>query len=62
VLSCAATTKVLDGCRGRGFAALRDTAIVRLQSATGARLAEMAALHVADVEQWKRAGGATPAI
>lgn len=40
---------VLDACAGRGFAERRDTAIVRLLAATGARLSEIANLHLGDV-------------
>jgi site-specific recombinase XerD len=44
------TRKILDTCRGRGFASLRDEAIIRLLYNTGARLSEVAALAVNDVD------------
>lgn len=37
----AETAKVLDACRGKGFASLRDEALIRLYANTGARLSEV---------------------
>jgi site-specific recombinase XerC len=42
--------KVLDQCKGRDLMSRRDTAIVRLIWDTGARLSEIAALDVGDVD------------
>jgi site-specific recombinase XerD len=44
------TRRVLDACRGKGFASLRNEAIVRLYCNTGARLSEIGNLLVADVD------------
>src|SRR5262249_40404959 len=35
------TTKLLDACKGKGFTQLRDEALIRLYSNTGARLSEV---------------------
>ncbi len=42
--------KVLEACRGRGFANLRDEALIRLYANTGARLSEVGNLLVTDVD------------
>jgi integrase/recombinase XerC len=42
--------KVLDQCKGRDLMSRRDTAIIRLIWDTGARLSEIAALNVGDVD------------
>ncbi len=44
------TAKVLGTCTGKDFIALRDEAIIRLYYNTGARLAEVANLHLNDVD------------
>jgi integrase/recombinase XerC len=44
------TKRILDACRGRDFASLRDEAIIRLLYNTGARLAEVGNLMVDDVD------------
>lgn len=44
------TAKVLATCMGKGFAALRDEAIIRLLYNTGARLSEVAGLRLDDVD------------
>jgi integrase/recombinase XerC len=44
------TKKVLDTCKGKEFVQLRDEAIIRLLYNTGARLAEVANLHLSDVD------------
>ena len=44
------TAKVLATCVGKSFAALRDEAIIRLLYNTGARLSEVAGLHLGDVD------------
>jgi integrase len=41
---------LLAACAGKGFADLRDTAIVRLFASSGARLAEITNMAVADVD------------
>ncbi len=50
IIRDADTKKVLDACKGSGFANARDEAIVRLLYNTGARLAEVAGLRVNDVD------------
>jgi site-specific recombinase XerD len=50
IICDADTKKVLDACKGIGFANLRDEAIVRLLYNTGARLAEVTGLQVEDVD------------
>jgi len=44
------TAEVLAACKGRDFADVRDQAIIRLLYNTGARLSEVAQLHVTDVD------------
>jgi integrase/recombinase XerC len=44
------TKRVLDTCKGKEFIQLRDEAIIRLLSNTGARLSEVANLHLDDVD------------
>ncbi|MEU2612406.1 tyrosine-type recombinase/integrase [Micromonospora sp. NPDC007271] len=44
------TGKLLDACKGKGFANLRDEALIRLYCNTGARLSEVGNLLVADVD------------
>ena len=44
------TAKVLDACRGKGFASLRDEALIRLYANTGARLSEVGNLLVTDLD------------
>ncbi|MEV6695072.1 tyrosine-type recombinase/integrase [Micromonospora sp. NPDC051196] len=44
------TSKLLDACKGKGFANLRDEALIRLYCNTGARLSEVGNLLVADVD------------
>src|SRR5919198_3439380 len=43
------TAKLLEACRGNGFASLRDEALIRLYANTGARLSEVNLL-VADLD------------
>ncbi|WP_244161820.1 tyrosine-type recombinase/integrase [Micromonospora eburnea] len=43
------TSKVLDACKGRGLANLRDEALIRLLCNTGVRRSEVGNLLVADV-------------
>ncbi len=50
VLSDAELQRLLAACDGREFVARRDTAIVRLLVDTGGRRAEIAALHVDDLD------------
>jgi integrase/recombinase XerC len=44
------TRRVLDACRGTGFAGLRNEALIRLYYNTGARLSEVGNLHLGDVD------------
>ncbi|MFY1575771.1 tyrosine-type recombinase/integrase [Verrucosispora sp. WMMD703] len=44
------TSKLLDACKGKGFANLRDEALIRVYCNTGARLSEVGNLLVADVD------------
>jgi integrase/recombinase XerC len=44
------TAKVLDACKGKGFASLRDEALIRLYANTGARLSEVGNLLVSDLD------------
>ena len=44
------TKKILDACRGKGFANLRDEAIIRLFYNTGARLSEIGNLDLEDID------------
>ncbi|GAA3781386.1 hypothetical protein GCM10022225_82210 [Plantactinospora mayteni] len=44
------TGKLLDACKGKGFANLRDEALIRLYCNTGARLSEVGNLLVADLD------------
>lgn len=44
------TTKVLNTCKGKDFVQLRDEAIIRLYSNTGARLSEVANLTLDDLD------------
>ncbi|HEY6316530.1 MAG TPA: tyrosine-type recombinase/integrase [Acidimicrobiia bacterium] len=41
---------LLKACAGKGFAERRDLALIRTAAATGARISELCALHVADVD------------
>ena len=50
VLPNSAVKALLKVCQGKGFAERRDLAIVRTFLATGARLAEVTALQVGDVD------------
>jgi site-specific recombinase XerD len=50
VMREADTAKVLESCRGKGFASLRDEALIRLYVNTGARLSEVGNLLVTDVD------------
>ena len=50
VMREADTSKVLEACRGKGFANLRDEALIRLYANTGARLSEVGNLLVTDVD------------
>jgi site-specific recombinase XerD len=40
----------VDACRGKGFASLRDEALIRLYANSGARLSEVGNLLVTDVD------------
>ncbi|MFF5218360.1 tyrosine-type recombinase/integrase [Micromonospora sp. NPDC000442] len=44
------TSKLLDACKGKGFANLRDEALIRVYCNTGARLSEVGNLLAADVD------------
>lgn len=44
------TRALLEHCKGKDFLSLRDTAVIRLFSNTGARLSEIANLRVSDVD------------
>ncbi|GIJ36279.1 tyrosine-type recombinase/integrase [Micromonospora sediminimaris] len=44
------TSKLLDACKGKGFANLRDEALIRVYCNTGARLSEVGNLLVDDVD------------
>ncbi|GLI02986.1 tyrosine-type recombinase/integrase [Phytohabitans aurantiacus] len=44
------TRRLLDVCRDRDFTSLRDKAIMRLLANTGARLSEVALLHIDDLD------------
>jgi integrase/recombinase XerC len=44
------TAKLLDACKGTGFASLRDEALIRLYANTGARLSEVGNLLIGDVD------------
>ncbi len=44
------TAKVLEACKGKGFANLRDEALIRLYANTGARLSEVGNLLVTDLD------------
>jgi integrase/recombinase XerC len=50
VMREADTTKVLDACKGKGFASLRDEALIRLYANTGARLSEVGNLVLDDLD------------
>jgi site-specific recombinase XerD len=50
VLTDADLTKLLKACRGKDFAALRDTAVIRLLLDTGIRRAELVGLTLDDVD------------
>lgn len=50
VLSDTDLSALLTACSGKGFAALRDTAVIRLLLATGGRRGEVAGLSTADVD------------
>ncbi|MDW5330441.1 tyrosine-type recombinase/integrase [Plantactinospora sp. KLBMP9567] len=44
------TKKLLDTCKGKDFVHVRDEAIIRLLANTGARLSEVANVHIDDVD------------
>jgi integrase len=44
------TGKLLEACKGKGFASLRDEALIRLYCNTGARLSEVGNLLVTDLD------------
>jgi integrase/recombinase XerC len=44
------TKRILDTCKGKSFVQLRDEAIIRMLSNTGARLSEVANLNLEDVD------------
>jgi len=44
------TRRLIEQCKGRGFAALRDEALIRLYANTGARLSEVGNLSVDDLD------------
>jgi site-specific recombinase XerD len=50
VVSLENLRKLLDACKGTGFDDRRDTALIRLMFDSGARLAEVAGLEVADLD------------
>jgi hypothetical protein len=45
--------RLLEACRGKDFASLRDEAMIRLLRTTGARLAELAGVRVEDLDMNK---------
>lgn len=49
VLAEGDTGRLIEACKGKGFAGLRDEALIRLYAATGARLSEVGRLLVADI-------------
>jgi integrase len=49
VIRDADTSRLLEACKGKGFASLRDEALIRLYANTGARLSEVGNLLVDDV-------------
>ena len=59
VLKAGEVDALLAACKGRGFADLRDTAIVCLFASTGARLAEITNMAVDDVDLGTRAAVVT---
>lgn len=50
VLGDADTAKILATCKSKDFVDVRDEAIIRVLFNTGARLAEVAGLHIGDVD------------
>lgn len=42
--------KLLDACKGRGFAELRDTALIRLLLDTGLRCSELVGIEIGDLD------------
>ncbi|MBB5156890.1 tyrosine-type recombinase/integrase [Saccharopolyspora phatthalungensis] len=44
------TTKLLDACKVRDFAGIRDTALIRLYATAGARLSEIVLLSLEDID------------
>jgi integrase/recombinase XerC len=50
VMREADTAKVLEACRGKGFASVRDEALIRLYANTGARLSEVGNLLITDLD------------
>lgn len=54
VLSDAELKALLDACKGRGFAEVRDTAIIRVFIDTGARLSEVTDRELGDVDLDRR--------
>jgi site-specific recombinase XerC len=50
IIAEADTRRLLDQCKGRSFAALRDEALIRLYANTGARLSEVGNLNVDDLD------------
>jgi integrase/recombinase XerC len=50
VITDAETRRLLDVCKGGGFAQLRDQAIIRMYYNTGARLSEIGNLLVSDLD------------
>jgi integrase/recombinase XerC len=50
VMRDADTSRLLQACKGKGFASLRDEALIRLYANTGARLSEVGNLLVTDLD------------
>jgi site-specific recombinase XerD len=50
VMREADTSRLLQACQGKGFASLRDEALIRLYANTGARLSEVGNLLVTDLD------------
>jgi integrase len=50
VIAADETTRILQACKGRSFAQVRDEAIIRVLANTGARLSEVTGLGVGDVD------------
>jgi integrase/recombinase XerC len=50
IMRDADTSRLLEACKGKGFASVRDEALIRLYANTGARLSEVGNLMVTDLD------------